>query len=198
VGESHADVYEAVRDIMEELWQKQDEAWRQMNVRICHPPLWVIGASTSEIQGRQIGKHGSEAVAAAIFHAAAEVAAQRGFELAFQCCEHLNRALVLERRTAQMRGWEPVRVVPVREAGGALAAYAFVHLQDLVVVEAIRADAGIDIGDTLIGMHLKPVAVPFRPTRRRVGQAHVTAAWTRPKFIGGPRAVYEIERKGNA
>jgi len=198
VGEPHADVAASVRAIMDELWTHQAEAWRQMGLKPPQPALWVIGASTSEIQGYRIGKQGSEAVAAAVFRAAREVAEKRGFELAFQCCEHLNRALVVERRTALARGWDPVRVVPVPEAGGALAAYAFAHLEDAVVVEAIRADAGVDIGDTLIGMHLKPVAVPFRPSLRRVGQAHVTAAWTRPKLIGGPRAVYDIDRKGNA
>lgn len=198
MGEMHGDVYTSVRAILEELWNHREQAWRQMGMQPDPSPLWVIGASTSEVQGHTIGQHGSEAVAAAIFRAATEVAAERGFELAFQCCEHLNRALVVQRRTAQMRGWEPVRVVPVPAAGGSLAAYAFAHLEDAVVVEAIRADAGIDIGDTLIGMHLKPVAVPFRPSQRRVGQAHVTAAWTRPKLIGGPRAVYEIDRKGNA
>lgn len=184
-------VYQAVRSILEELWEKQREAlWQGQKRGPAAPQVWVIGASTSEVQGHPIGKQGSEAIAARIFRAAEEVARERDIRMAYQCCEHLNRALVVDRSTAMAHSWEPVTVVPVPEAGGALAAYAFAHMEDPVVVEAIRADAGIDIGDTLIGMHLKPVAVPFRPSCRQVGRAHVTAAWTRPKLIGGSRAVY--------
>ncbi len=183
-------VYQVVRSVLVELWEKQREVWQQTGTKPTRSPVWVLGASTSEIQGHPIGKQGSEAVAAQIFRAAEEVARERDIRMAYQCCEHLNRALVVDRQTASAHGWEPVTVVPVREAGGAMAAYAFAHLEDAVVVEAIRADAGIDIGGTLIGMHLKPVAVPFRPSCRQVGHAHVTAAWTRPKLIGGPRAVY--------
>ena len=60
-----------------------------------------------------------------------------------------------------------------------------------MALEEIRADAGLDIGGTLIGMHLKKVAVPVRPEQNRVGEAIVLAARVRPKFIGGNRACYD-------
>lgn len=111
--------------------------------------------------------------------------------MAFQCCEHLNRALVVEKELAIRERLEEVSVVPVPQAGGAMAAFAYRHLQDPTVVEFIKADAGIDIGDTFIGMHLKHVAVPVRVSVKTLGEAHVTLAKTRPKLIGGPRAVYD-------
>lgn len=153
--------------------------------------ILVIGCSTSEVLGKQIGKAGSREVAAAIFRGIAAVQEQRGFALAFQCCEHLNRALVVERETQERYGLDEVTVVPVPQAGGSMAAHAYAHMADPVVVEHVRAHAGIDIGDTLIGMHLRHVAVPIRPSCRTVGDAHVTAARTRPKLIGGARAVYD-------
>ncbi|OQP06660.1 TIGR01440 family protein [Geobacillus sp. 46C-IIa] len=158
----------------------------------------VIGCSTSEVLGERIGTAGSMDVAAMLF---AELEAWRretGIELAFQCCEHLNRALVVERETARAHGLEVVSVVPVPQAGGAMAAYAYRNLANPVVVEAIRADAGIDIGHTLIGMHLKPVAVPVRVPVKQVGAAHVTLAKTRPKLIGGARAVYSLENPNDS
>lgn len=103
----------------------------------------------------------------------------------------MNRALVVERATALEKGLEEVSVIPVRNAGGAMATYAYEHLQEPVVVEFIKANAGIDIGDTFIGMHLKHVAVPVRVSLKQVGHAHVTLAKTRPKLIGGARAVYQ-------
>jgi uncharacterized protein (TIGR01440 family) len=157
----------------------------------------VCGVSTSEVQGQTIGTGGSDLVASAIFAAMQAVQRQFGFQLAFQCCEHLNRALVVERQTAEQFGWSEVMVIPVPHAGGAMASYAYHQLHDAVIVEQIAADAGIDIGDTLIGMHLKPVAVPVRPQQRQVGQAHVTMAKTRPKLIGGARAVYQMELSGS-
>jgi uncharacterized protein (TIGR01440 family) len=120
-----------------------------------------------------------------------QYADEQGIRLAIQCCEHLNRALVVEGLTAAVYGLEIVNVIPVCGAGGALAAEAMRIIPGAVVVENIRANAGIDIGETLIGMHLKAVAVPLRLTTRTIGQARVTAAKTRPKLIGGPRAVYE-------
>jgi uncharacterized protein (TIGR01440 family) len=156
----------------------------------------VLGVSTSEVAGARIGSAGSEEIAAALFAGVRDVQKERGFHLAFQCCEHLNRALVVERRTAERFGWPEVAAVPVLKAGGAMAAHAYRHLEDAVLVEEIRADAGIDVGDTLIGMHLKPVAVPVRPSLRRIGEAHVTMAKTRPKLIGGARAVYSLEDCG--
>ncbi|KZE49459.1 hypothetical protein AV540_15175 [Brevibacillus parabrevis] len=154
--------------------------------------ILVIGCSTSEVLGKHIGKAGSRDAAAAIYRGIRSVQQQRGFAVAFQCCEHLNRALVVEREVMERYGLEEVSVVPVPTAGGSMAAHAFAQLADAVVVENIRAHAGIDIGDTFIGMHLKQVAVPVRPSQRAVGEAHVTAARTRPKLIGGARAVYEV------
>lgn len=153
----------------------------------------VFGVSTSEVAGEKIGTSGSDEIASALFQGIAEVQQKYGFHLAFQCCEHLNRALVVERKTAEAFGWPEVTAIPVPHAGGAMAACAFRRLHEPVLVEQIRADAGIDIGDTLIGMHLKPVAIPVRPRQRQVGKAHVTMAKTRPKLIGGARAVYVLE-----
>ncbi|KAF0996673.1 TIGR01440 family protein [Geobacillus sp. TFV-3] len=182
--------------------------WRQQWQAILHEfrqqaPLGrgdvvVIGCSTSEVLGERIGTAGSMDVAAILF---AELDAWRremGVALAFQCCEHLNRALVVERETAKAHGLEIVSVVPVPKAGGAMAAYAYRKLADPVVVEAIRADAGIDIGHTLIGMHLKPVAVPVRVSVKHIGSACVTLAKTRPKLIGGARAVYSLENPNDS
>jgi len=150
----------------------------------------VIGCSTSEVIGEKIGTAGTENVAETIFAALAEFRVSTGVELAFQCCEHLNRALVVERATAERLQLDEVTVIPVRQAGGAMASYAYHQLNDAVMVEHIRADAGIDIGDTLIGMHIKHVAVPVRSKVKSIGEAHITMAKTRPKLIGGARAVY--------
>ncbi|WP_147534988.1 TIGR01440 family protein [Bacillus marasmi] len=153
--------------------------------------LIVVGCSTSEVIGQRIGTAGSTEVAEMIFRILTKYQAQIGYQLAFQCCEHLNRALVVERTTATERGFDEVSVIPVHSAGGAMATYAFEHMKDPVMVETIQAEAGIDIGETMIGMHLKRVAVPIRTEQRTVGSARVVLAKTRPKLIGGPRAVYE-------
>ena len=155
--------------------------------------LLVIGCSSSEVVGKRIGTGGSGAAATAIVEAVLAARDHYGFHIAFQCCEHLNRALVLERETMQRFGYEEVAVIPVPQAGGAVASAAYRHLKQPVLVERIQAHAGIDIGDTFIGMHLRPVAVPVRPTLREIGEAHVTMAKTRPKLIGGARAVYVLE-----
>ncbi|WP_108022378.1 TIGR01440 family protein [Melghirimyces profundicolus] len=157
--------------------------------------LLVMGVSTSEVAGKRIGTAGSDEVAASILEGALEVQRNHGYHLAFQCCEHLNRALVVARETLETFGLTEVTAVPVPKAGGAMASHAFRHLEDAVLVEEVAADAGIDIGDTLIGMHLKPVAVPVRPSIRQIGQAHVTMAKTRPRLIGGARAVYILEER---
>lgn len=153
--------------------------------------LFVIGCSTSEVIGEHIGTSGSEEVAEQIYKAFQQLQNETGISLAFQCCEHLNRALVIERETSEKYGYEEVFAVPVRTAGGSMAAFAYKEMKDPVVVEQIKADAGIDIGETMIGMHLKHVAVPLRFKQRTVGSARINAAYTRPKLIGGPRAVYE-------
>lgn len=152
--------------------------------------LVVVGCSTSEVLGKRIGTAGALDVAKAIYEPLKQFADKHGVTLAFQCCEHLNRALVMEREEAETRGYEEVTVIPVPHAGGSMAAYAYEHMKNPVVVEEIQADAGIDIGDTFIGMHLKKVAVPVRTSIRSIGQAHVTLAKTRPKLIGGERACY--------
>lgn len=152
--------------------------------------LFVIGCSTSEVIGKQIGTEGTLEVAEMIYNEMSAFQEKTGMAVAFQCCEHLNRALVLPREIAEQRGYDEVSVVPVHKAGGAMATYAYSQMKDPVVVEHIQAEAGIDIGDTFIGMHLKHVAVPVRTTIKEVGYAHVTLARTRPKLIGGERAVY--------
>ncbi|MGG3469468.1 TIGR01440 family protein [Neobacillus pocheonensis] len=153
--------------------------------------LLVVGCSTSEVIGERIGTAGTFDVAAMIFRSLKKLQADTGIELAFQCCEHLNRALVVERSVAEERRYDEVSVVPARTAGGAMATYAFESMDNAVVVEFVKAEAGIDIGHTLMGMHLKHVAVPVRVKQKSVGHAHVTLAKTRPKLIGGARAVYE-------
>jgi len=175
-------------------WRKQTEAILsefQQQAGLGKNDTLVIGCSTSEICGEKIGTSGTLEAAEIIFQALKKFHETTGVSLAFQCCEHLNRALVVERETAERLSLEIVSVVPVRHAGGAMATYAFEHLSDPVVVEFIKADAGIDIGDTFIGMHLKHVAVPIRTSCKQIGNAHVTLAKRRPKLIGGERAVYE-------
>lgn len=153
--------------------------------------IFVVGCSTSEVLGAAIGSAGSVSVAGIILDSLRQVCSQHGVHLAVQCCEHLNRALVIEEDAARSYQLEQVMVVPVPKAGGALGAQAMKDFNRPVVVETIKAHGGLDIGGTLIGMHLKAVAVPLRLTQKKIGQAFVTAARTRAKLIGGPRAVYE-------
>lgn len=153
--------------------------------------LFVVGCSTSEVVGKHIGTSGSEDLAAILFKALSRLKQTKHIDLAFQCCEHLNRAIVIERATLTKYRLETVSVIPVPTAGGSMASYAHKHMKDPVVVESIQADAGMDVGETMIGMHLKPVAVPLRFDQRFIGEARVTAARTRPKLIGGNRANYE-------
>lgn len=157
--------------------------------------LLVVGVSTSEVLGEKIGSHGSDQVAAVIYDVLSDCQQRLGFMLAFQCCEHLNRALVVTKETAARLHLTEVAAVPVGHAGGAIASYAYRHFTNSMLVESVTADAGIDIGSTLIGMHLKPVAVPVRPKNPYLGHAHVTMAMTRPKLIGGSRAVYVREEE---
>ena len=153
--------------------------------------ILVVGCSTSEVLGEKIGSGGSSAVAKAILDSLSQVCTQSGIYLAVQCCEHLNRALVIEQHVATVYNLDQVMVVPVPKAGGALGAQAMADFEHPVIVESIKAHAGLDIGCTLIGMHLKAVAVPVRLAQKNIGQALVIAARTRPKFIGGARAVYQ-------
>lgn len=153
--------------------------------------LIVIGCSTSEVMGMKIGTASSREVAEVIFGQLHKGCQEKGLYLAIQCCEHLNRALVIEKAAMKLYGLEEVFVRPVQKAGGSLAEIAMGKLENSVVVESIKAHAGMDIGDTFIGMHLKSVAVPIRSDIKEIGHAHLTMARTRPKLIGGNRAVYD-------
>lgn len=155
--------------------------------------LLVIGVSTSEVLGQRIGTAGTLDAAERIFAGVETVRKEIGFHPVYQCCEHLNRALVIEQPVAERFGLELVSAVPIPKAGGSMAAFAYRTLPGACLVETVAAHAGIDIGDTLIGMHLKRVAVPVRPSIKSIGSAHVTMAFTRPKLIGGTRAVYELD-----
>lgn len=151
----------------------------------------VIGCSTSEVIGKRIGTSGTLEVAKEIFDGLNSVFSDKGIYIAAQCCEHLNRAIIIEKEKAELLGLEEVCVVPHPHAGGSFATSAWKTMKDPVAVEEIRADAGIDIGTTLIGMHLKRVAVPLRLENNTIGEAKLSAAKTRPKYIGGERAKYE-------
>ena len=153
----------------------------------------VVGCSSSEIIGSKIGSDSNPDVAENVFDALYDSACKKGVEIAAQCCEHLNRAIIVERTTATRLGLEIVSVVPMPKAGGSFATAAYNKFSDPVAVEYIKADIGLDIGLTMIGMHLKHVAVPVRLSVKKIGEAILVAARTRPKYIGGPRAHY----KGN-
>ena len=153
--------------------------------------ILVVGCSTSEIVGSKIGTNSDPDTAKTVFDAIYEVASFHGVFVAVQCCEHLNRAIVVERTALPFA--EPVNVIPQKKAGGSLATIAYQSFSDPIVVEEIKADAGLDIGDTFIGMHLKKVAVPVRLSVKQIGEAHLTAVRVRPKFIGGIRAIYNEE-----
>jgi len=155
--------------------------------------LLVVGGSSSEMAGGTIGHQSTYELGEALAEAVLDLSAKHGFACAFQCCEHLNRALVVERETAEKYGYTIVCAVPQPKAGGSLATAAWKRMSDPVLAEAIEADAGLDVGQTLIGMHLRRVAVPVRLKTDRIGSAPVTAARTRPKLIGGERAKYSEE-----
>ena len=155
--------------------------------------LFVVGCSSSEMVGERIGKGSSMDAAVAVYEAIAPVLAERGIGLVAQCCEHLNRALIIERKFAEKYGYEIACVRPHPHAGGSFATTVYDNMKDPVAVEHVRAHAGIDIGGTLIGMHLRDVAVPVRLSLNRIGEANILCARTRPKFIGGIRAHYPDE-----
>lgn len=152
--------------------------------------ILVVGCSSSELLGEHIGKGSSMDAAKAVFDGLYPELQSRGIYLAAQCCEHLNRAIILEEKAAAMYGYEIVNVRPQPKAGGSFATTAWESFESPVAVEHIRARAGMDIGSTLIGMHLKEVAVPVRLSLSQIGQASLVCARTRPKFIGGERANY--------
>lgn len=156
--------------------------------------LFVVGCSSSEVLGERIGTHTSMDVAGALYDGIAAELKKRGVFLAAQCCEHLNRALVVERTVMERYDFEQVNAIPQpNHAGGAFASVAWNRLEDPVLVESIgaRADAGIDIGGTLIGMHIHPVVVPVRISMDRIGEASIICARRRPKYVGGQRAIYD-------
>ena len=158
--------------------------------------LFVVGCSTSEIAGHCIGTQSNEEIARAVMDAVYPFVLKNGLYLAVQCCEHLNRALVVEHEAMERYAFEQVLVRPWLHAGGAFALQAMERMQAPVLVESVcaRAAAGIDIGGTFIGMHLKAVVVPIHSEHKRVGEAVLTMARTRPKYVGGPRAQYDEQR----
>lgn len=158
---------------------------------LCRGQVMIIGCSSSEMVGQRIGKGSSMDAAQAAFAGVYPVLQEKGVYLAVQCCEHLNRALVVERELAIQKGWEIVNAIPQPHAGGSFAVTAWANFRDPVLVETIVADAGLDIGGTLIGMHLRRVAVPVRLSLGKIGEASILCARTRPKYIGGQRAAYQ-------
>lgn len=177
---AEAEAYLAAREILEAAALKEGQ-------------LFVVGCSTSEAAGELIGSASSPRLAGRIFEGIYRAVTEKKVFLAAQCCEHLNRALIIEEEAALRYGCEAVNVVPKPKAGGSFAAQAYSRFAAPVAVEHIRAHAGMDIGDTLIGMHLKEVAVPVRISVPRIGEARVVCARTRPKYIGGSRAAYREE-----
>ena len=153
--------------------------------------MLVVGCSSSEIGGHDIGSSSNVEIANAVFGAIYPILKEKGIFLAAQCCEHLNRALIIEKEAALKNGLEIVNVVPQPKAGGSFASAAYANFEHPVAVEQVSAQAGMDIGDTLFGMHLQRVAVPVRLSVRKIGEANLTCARTRPKFIGGERAHYD-------
>lgn len=181
---------------MQSLWQLQlEETLGELEQAIDFRKgqVFVVGCSTSEVLGQHIGTGGGLDIAESLYEPLQKFAARHKIFLAFQGCEHINRALTIERHAAEKYGWEPVSVIPIAKAGGSMSAYAYSAMNDPVVVEEIKAHAGIDIGQTMIGMHLKRVAVPVRTSVKLIGDAIVSAATTRPKLIGGERASYSRE-----
>lgn len=180
-----------------ELQQIQEQAYRAA-AEVCEAAklkkgdLFVVGCSTSEVLGEKIGTHSSMDAAGAVFAGIFQALQEREIFLAAQCCEHLGRALILEREACARFGLEEVNVIPQPKAGGSFATTAYKNFRDPVAVETIRhsAHAGIDIGGTLIGMHIRPVVVPLRIPVRKIGEAPIICARRRPKFVGGSRAVY--------
>ena len=176
--------------MLEEIKEQTRQAVRELleTARLKPGQVLAVGCSSSEIASFKIGSHSSEEIGKAVFDAIQEELKPRGIYLAAQCCEHLNRAIIIEEEAAEKYGWEPVNAVPKLKAGGSFATAAYCGFRAPAAVEHVKAHAGMDIGDTLIGMHLKDVAVPVRIAVKEIGGAHVVCARTRPKYIGGVRA----------
>lgn len=169
-------------ELTEEFFQK---------IKIKKNNILILGCSTSEITGGMIGKASAPEVGAFLIDYLYEKCVEYKVDLAVQCCEHLNRAIVIENGIAENQKLEIVSAIPKTKAGGSIAESAYKRFKNPVLVEFIKADFGIDIGDTFIGMHLKHVAVPLRLNKSNIGKANVKCAVTRPKYIGGKRAQYE-------
>lgn len=152
--------------------------------------ILVVGCSSSEVDHHQIGSFSNKEIGQAIFDTINKITREKNIFLATQCCEHLNRALIVEKECAKEYRLPIVNVIPQLKAGGSFSTAAYNTFENAVAVESIQAGAGIDIGDTLIGMHLRPVAVPVRTKQTTIGNAHVVCARTRYKYIGGERAMY--------
>ena len=177
VQEIHDQTAKAVRELLEQTQLRAGD-------------VFVLGCSTSEICGGQIGKMSSKEVGEAVIDALLPLLREKGIYLAVQGCEHINRALVIEREAAERYNFEIVTVKPALHAGGACSVAAYEKAEDPVMVEHVVAKAGMDIGDTFIGQHVKHVQIPVRLSFREIGGAHLTCLKSRPKLIGGPRAVY--------
>ena len=178
--------------LVEQAEQEAAEAAREL-AEIAHlrrGQIVVIGCSTSEVVGHQVGSWSTPEVADAIFRGLSSVFSPMGVYLAAQCCEHLNRSIVIEREAAKKYGCQIVAAIPQPHAGGSWATNCWRTFKDPVLVEEVKAAAGMDIGGTLIGMHLRRVAVPVRLSMDHIGEAILLCARTRPPFIGGSRAVY--------
>lgn len=182
-----------MEDLFEKMEQETYEAASELIALAGLKPgnLLVVGCSTSEVAGAKIGSASSPELGEALMRGIYRAASERGVYLAAQCCEHLNRALILEQEAAEKYGYDEVNVVPQPKAGGSFATALYKALKCPAAVEHIRAHAGMDIGDTLIGMHLKEVAVPVRISKKMIGEARLVCARTRAKFVGGSRAHYD-------
>lgn len=181
-------------DIIEQIYNDASQVIKEVieKAKLKEGQLFIIGCSSSETIGEHMGTASSKDAAQAIYSVVVSELQSRKIRVAVQCCEHLNRAVVVERETAEHYGFEEVNVIPQPHAGGAFAVETYKNFKDPIVVESIeaKADAGIDIGGVLIGMHIHPVVVPLRMDYRNIGKAVVVAARRRPKYVGGVRAVY--------
>ena len=169
-------------DAMEELLER---------AKLPKGALVVVGCASSEIMGSNIGKGSTPDAAEAVYSTVAPLLSERGLYLAAQCCEHLNRCVVMEKETLRDYGCTQVKAIPQPKAGGSVPAAAWKMLREPALALAVQADAAIDVGDTLVGMHIRPVAVPLRGAYRRLGEANLVQAYSRLPYIGGARAVYE-------
>ena len=187
--ELSAEIEERLSEIKADAARAAEELVHEAGLR--EGDIFVVGCSTSEVIGNVIGKASVRPVAQAVFDGIYPVLKERGIFIAAQCCEHLNRAIITERACAEKYFLEPVCVRPQPKAGGSFATVTYDTLDEPVALEHIKGHAGIDIGGTLIGMHLREVAVPVRLSVSSIGEARIICARTRPKYIGGPRAMYE-------